>query len=94
MAITAKEVHHVMALSRLRLPEQEVARITHDLESILVHVEELKKADVTGITAMVHAVPAQLPMREDVAVVGIGAKGLDGSAGKEGRFVRVPKIVE
>ena len=83
-----------MGLARLRLPEAGIDSMARDLESILGHVEVLKQADVGGVEAVTHAVPATLPLREDVPVTGLGPAGLEGSASRLGEFVKVPKIVE
>ncbi|MEW5850049.1 MAG: Asp-tRNA(Asn)/Glu-tRNA(Gln) amidotransferase subunit GatC [Myxococcota bacterium] len=94
MPISHDGVRHLMSLVRLKLPEAEVARLGQDLDSILGHVQQLQQVDVSAVQPMTHAVPATLQVREDEQVLGLGPKGLEGSAGREGAFVRVPKIVE
>jgi aspartyl-tRNA(Asn)/glutamyl-tRNA(Gln) amidotransferase subunit C len=91
MSLTESDVRHVMSLARLNLPQEEVHKLTSDLQAILKHVDTLQQLKASSVASG----PVQaLPMREDVAVEGLGAKGLEGSAGKDGSLVRVPRIME
>jgi len=94
LSISQKDVLHVLALARLRIPDTDLPKLTQDLEAILGHVELLGQAELAGVEAMGHAVPATLPLREDERMESLGPKGLEGSAGLHDRFIRVPKIVE
>jgi aspartyl-tRNA(Asn)/glutamyl-tRNA(Gln) amidotransferase subunit C len=94
MAITQKDVRHIMGLARLKLPDEAVAPLLHDLEAILVHVDALAQVNVDGVQALTHAVPVQQPMRPDEVQPSLGVTGLEGSAGVEGRFIKVPRIME
>lgn len=91
VALSEKDVRHVMSLARLNLPQEEVHRLTTDLQAILKHVDTLKELKVSSVSP--EAQP-NIPMRPDVSVPGLGDQGLNGSAGKAGRLVRVPKIME
>lgn len=94
MPIQEKDVRHVMALARLKLPDDLVQKLTHDLEAILQHVDQLKAVNVTGVEPLTHAVPSVQPLREDQPQPSLGPTGLQGSAGFSDRFVRVPKIMD
>ncbi len=91
MPISRTDVHHVLSLARLRIPEHEVDRLTADLQAIVAHVDALQAVQVTATDL---PGTAGLRMREDAQVDGLGASGLAGSAGLEGTLVRVPRIVE
>lgn len=45
--ISKEEVKKLADLARLRVPEEELDQLTHDLESILGYVSELKNAPVS-----------------------------------------------
>ncbi|MBV8866387.1 MAG: aspartyl/glutamyl-tRNA amidotransferase subunit C, partial [Acidobacteriaceae bacterium] len=45
MKLTNDEVRHVADLANLRLSEEEVKRMSHDLGEILTHIEQLNELD-------------------------------------------------
>jgi aspartyl-tRNA(Asn)/glutamyl-tRNA(Gln) amidotransferase subunit C len=66
MAVTRADVIHVAALARLHLDEDEVARLTQDLNSILAHVSALDAADVSRVEGVSGAAEWPAPLRDDV----------------------------
>lgn len=52
MKITEQEVRYVAGLAHLRLSEQEVARMAHDLDGILTHIGKLNELDTEGVEPM------------------------------------------
>ena len=91
MPLSETDVRHVMSLARLNLPQEEVHTLTSDLQAILKHVDTLKGVKVSSGSPEAQGT---LPMRPDVSAQGVGDQGLNGSAGKDGHLVRVPKIME
>ena len=49
--ITPKDAVHVAKLARLALPEERLAKLAGQLESILAFVDKLQSVDVTGMRA-------------------------------------------
>ena len=49
MALSEAEVRHVARLARLELDEEEVARMTRELATVVGYVEQLQAVDTTGI---------------------------------------------
>ena len=94
MPISEADVRHVMTLARLSLPQEQVHKLTTDLQAILVHVESLKQVDCPQVASSNPGNEGPLPAREDNCVDGGGARGLAGSSGLDGTLVRVPRIME
>jgi aspartyl-tRNA(Asn)/glutamyl-tRNA(Gln) amidotransferase subunit C len=51
--LTEKEVRHVAELANLALSEDEIARMTHDLDGILTHIDKLNELDTSNVEPMV-----------------------------------------
>jgi aspartyl-tRNA(Asn)/glutamyl-tRNA(Gln) amidotransferase subunit C len=95
VAITRDEVRRVAALARLRLEPAEEARLTADLDHILDAFARLQALDTTGVPpARALAEPAT-PLRDDVVANPDADEELLANApAAEGRWFRVPKIIE
>ncbi len=52
MQLTETQVRYVAKLANLHLTDEELGRMTHDLGSILGHMDELAKIDTEGIEPM------------------------------------------
>ena len=93
-AITANEVRHVAKLARLELPEDRLAKLTLQLETILEYVAQIGTVDVTGIEPMAHALPLHNVLREDVVEPSLPlAKVLQNAPDTDGPFFKVPKVI-
>ncbi|HWV57340.1 MAG TPA: Asp-tRNA(Asn)/Glu-tRNA(Gln) amidotransferase subunit GatC [Longimicrobiales bacterium] len=66
MAVSRADVLRIAELARLRLTQDEVARLTVELNDILAHVEALKEVDVGDVPAMGLAAEWEAPTRDDV----------------------------
>ena len=95
MAITRDEVRHVALLARLQLTEAEETAITEQLDNILSHFETLQQLDTAGVEPTSHVVAMATPFREDAVRNVPDAEALLANApGRDGRFFKVPKIIE
>jgi len=65
MKITRKEVEHVANLARLNLTEEELIRMTGQLDSILSYVAKLDELDTAGVAPTTHAFSINNAFRED-----------------------------
>ena len=65
MKITRDEVRRVAALARLELSDDEVARMTGHLDSILSYVAKLDELDTTGVVPTTHTQAVVNAFRED-----------------------------
>lgn len=65
MKITKKEVEHVASLARLNLSEEELERMTGQLDTILSYVAKLDELDMDGVVPTTHAFSINNAFRED-----------------------------
>ena len=95
MAITRAEVHHTATLARLRLTDAEEEALTRDLDQILEAFVRLQQLDTSGVepTACVDDFGGLL--RQDGVVNPPGDESLLANApNRDGRFFRVPKVLD
>lgn len=52
-------------LSRLRLSDEEIDRLTGELSSVLDHVDKLAEVDIEGVKPTSHVVPLENVLRAD-----------------------------
>jgi aspartyl-tRNA(Asn)/glutamyl-tRNA(Gln) amidotransferase subunit C len=64
--IDREQVLHVARLARLRLSDEEVARMQGELSTILDHIEKLNELDLEGVEPTSHVVELENVLREDV----------------------------
>jgi len=64
--IDRDQVLHVARLARLRLTDEELARMPGELSKILEHVEKMGELDLDGIEPTTHVVDLTNVLREDV----------------------------
>lgn len=98
MKITEQEVRRVAELANLALSDEEIARMTHDLDGILSHIDKLNELDTAGVepmaqvlydaeeTATLRADRERPPLSNADALANAPAAG----AG----YFKVPKVIE
>ena len=59
------QVLHVARLARLRLSEEEVARMSSELSTILDHIEKIGELDLEDVEPTSHLVELENVLRED-----------------------------
>ncbi len=95
MAITRDEVRRVAALARLRLAPEEEERLTTDLGNILDAFARLSALDTSAVPPTAHVEEDRVAFREDAVANPPASEGLLANApARDGRFFRVPKIIE
>ena len=82
-------------LSMLRVPADQRAKITSQLEGIIDFIGQLNEVDTTGVKPMASTVAlASTPVREDVPNPEIDRDALQaGAPAKEHGFFVVPRVV-
>jgi aspartyl-tRNA(Asn)/glutamyl-tRNA(Gln) amidotransferase subunit C len=63
--IDREQVLHVARLSRLRLTEPEVERMSSELSGILEHVDRISELDLDGVEPTSHVVALENVLRPD-----------------------------
>ena len=95
VTLTRDEVAKVALLARLRLGEEELDRMTHQLGAILGYVERLGEVDTEGVEPMAHAVERTNVFREDVEAPMLPREAALANAPKtDGQFFLVPQILD
>ena len=95
MAITREAVRHIALLARLPLSAEEEAAFTEQLDHILAHFQRLDNLDTSAVEPTAHITPMATPFRDDVAVNRPDPDAwLANSPARDGRFFKVPKIIE
>ncbi len=88
-------IDRVAELARLALTDEEKIRFAAQLGSVLVHIEQLAKVDVTGIEPTAHAFALSNVWAEDVAQPGLAvADALRNAPAQRNNMIVVPKVVD
>jgi len=95
MKLTLEEVSRVAFLARLELGEAEKERLTHDLNAILEHFNQLQELDTEDVPPTSHTLTLSNIFREDRVIPGLATEEALAAApdAREGFFI-VPRIVE
>jgi len=98
MKLTEDEVRYVAELANLRLSQEEVHRMSHDLGQILTHIDQLNELDTTDVEPMAQVVFAAdeiATLREDVPHTCLGNRAALANATAQGAgYFKVPKVIE
>lgn len=95
MKITEELVDYVSTLSRLRLPQEEKAKMTGELEQIVTYMDTLNTLDTDGVEPMSHIFPLKNVLRADEVVPSTDREVLlSGAPDRDDETFRVPKAVE
>jgi aspartyl-tRNA(Asn)/glutamyl-tRNA(Gln) amidotransferase subunit C len=63
--ITREQVLHVARLARLQLSEEEVGRMTADLDRVLDHIETISELQLEDVASTSHVVEVENALRPD-----------------------------
>ncbi len=92
--INRDDVRHVARLARLALPEERIATITGQLESILDYVSHLQSIDTTDVPPTTRAVEVVNVMRADQPqATAVRDELLNQAPQREGDLLVVPRIL-
>jgi aspartyl-tRNA(Asn)/glutamyl-tRNA(Gln) amidotransferase subunit C len=98
MSLDTAAVRRIASLARIRLEEEEVARMQAELNGILGWIEQLQEVDTDGVEPMAGGAPQGQPamrMRDDaVTDGGIPDAVLANAPDRSGAYFGVPKVVE
>lgn len=94
MKISREEVEHVAHLARLNLREEELVKMTEQLDTILSYVDKLDELDTEGVKATTHAFSVSNAFREDVVTPSLSQdEALANGPDHNGDSFNVPKII-
>ncbi|WP_271893789.1 Asp-tRNA(Asn)/Glu-tRNA(Gln) amidotransferase subunit GatC [Candidatus Phyllobacterium onerii] len=95
MSVDISTVKRVAHLARIAVTEDDAARMTGQLNTILGFVEQLNEVNVDGVEPMTSVTPMAMKKRADVVDDGEKAADIVANAPiHEENFFVVPKVVE
>jgi aspartyl-tRNA(Asn)/glutamyl-tRNA(Gln) amidotransferase subunit C len=98
LKITEQEVRYVADLANLRLDEEEVRRMAHDLDEILSHIDKLNELDTSGIEPMaqvLHETAETATLRQDVEHTPLGTDlALKNAPISGSGHFKIPRVIE
>lgn len=88
-------IDHVAKLARLALTPEEKSVFAQQLGSVLHHIEQLNKVDISGIEPTAHAFAVSNVWQDDVARPGLPVEqALRNAPAQRDHMIVVPKVVE
>lgn len=94
MKITKEEIEHVAHLARLTLTDQELEKMTGQLDNILSYVAKLDELDTSNIAPTSHVYSVSNAFREDVESSSLSQEeALKNGPKQDGLMFQVPRII-
>jgi aspartyl-tRNA(Asn)/glutamyl-tRNA(Gln) amidotransferase subunit C len=95
VSVNSDEVARIARLARLELDEEEVERMTRDMNAILEYVEQLNEVDTEGVSPHSFLEGKRTPVQPDeVREFSKRDEALANAPRKEDTFFIVPKVIE
>lgn len=95
MSVDIDTVKRVAHLARIKVSDDEAARMTGELNTILAFVEQLDEVDVAGVEPMTAVVHQHMKKRQDIVDDGgYPDRVVANAPASEDNFFMVPKVVE
>ena len=93
--ITKNDVIYIASLARIHLKEDEVEKLTHNLEDILHYIGKLEKLDVSNIEPTSHVLPLKNVYRSDTIKPSLSQpESLSISVSQHNGSFKVPQVIE
>jgi aspartyl-tRNA(Asn)/glutamyl-tRNA(Gln) amidotransferase subunit C len=95
LKLSNEEVKHIARLSRLALSEDEAGAYASQLSQIIEYVELLNNLDTASVEPTSHVLQLDNVMAEDIPGCSLPREeALQNAPDSNGKFYRVPKIIE
>lgn len=95
MSLDPATIRRIARLARIRVEEEDVARLQAELGGIIGWIEQLNEVDIDGVTPLTGAAQMALKMRDDLVTEGGDAERVLANApARSGDYFTVPKVVE
>lgn len=98
MKLTDTEVRYVADLANLRLSDEEVSKMCHDLGEILTHIEqlnELNTQDIQPMAQVLYKADETATLREDIPHEPLtNAEALANAPASGSGYYKVPRVIE
>jgi aspartyl-tRNA(Asn)/glutamyl-tRNA(Gln) amidotransferase subunit C len=94
VSVTITEVQQIARLARLSFSDEEQQTLLHDLNMILAYMEELNRAETSGVEPLSQVSELTNVFREDLPVPGLGPDEVFRNAPRRtGEFFAVPRVI-
>lgn len=98
MKLTTEEVRYVADLANLRLSDEEIVHMSHDLGDILTHIEQLNELDTKDVEPMAQVLydaDETATLREDRPKTSLtNSRALANAPLAGAGYYKVPKVIE
>ncbi len=95
MALDPTTIRRIANLARIRVEDDQLEPLSHELNGILGWIEQLNEVNVDGVEPLTGGAQMAMKMRDDVVTDGgYPDKILSNAPDRHGRFFAVPKVVE
>jgi aspartyl-tRNA(Asn)/glutamyl-tRNA(Gln) amidotransferase subunit C len=95
MSVDQQTVKRVARLARLKVKDEDVPKLSQELNAILGFIEQLNEVDVTGVEPLTSVVTMKMKMRKDDVTDGhYPAKITANAPAQEDAFFMVPRVIE
>lgn len=98
MKITEQEVRRIAELANLALTEEEIVRMTADMDGILTHIDQLNALDTSKVEPMAQVLydaEETATLREDIERKPLGNADALANAPVSGQgYFKVPLVIE
>lgn len=101
--VSLEDVRHVANLANLELTAEELPRMAHDLDAVLGYIDQLNELDTASVAPMAQVSEAlglaaaqagELLRRDQIRPSVDRALVMAGAPETDGRFFKVPKVIE
>ncbi|MBU1568640.1 MAG: Asp-tRNA(Asn)/Glu-tRNA(Gln) amidotransferase subunit GatC [Proteobacteria bacterium] len=94
MKISKKQVEHVAHLARLTLNEEELDRMTGQLDNLLLYVDKINELDTSRVVPTFHVFSVSNAFRDDIVKDSLPRKeALKNAPKQNGEMFQVPRII-
>lgn len=94
MKITKKEIEHVAHLARLNLSEEELDKMTGQLDNILQYVDKLGQLDTKDVAPTSHVFSVSNAFREDQVKESLSQQqAVENGPEQNGESFQVPRVI-
>jgi len=95
MSIKKEDVNYVAHLSRLKIPDDQIERITSQLACIISYISKLNELDTRDVPPTSHPLPMKNVFRKDKVKRSLDTeKALSVAVQKKDKFFKVPRVIE
>lgn len=95
MSLDPATIRRIASLARIGVQEEELSKLSGELNGILAWIEQLNEVDVSGVDPLAEMTLVPMKMREDqVTDGGYPEQVLSNAPERIGEYYAVPKVVE